>query len=61
MGSIWSGLVSHAPAYCFAWICRAGCRISADADLDISVIVLIAAEILVAGINIVVDLYAGVD
>jgi hypothetical protein len=26
-----------------------------------SVIILIAAEILVAGINIVVDLYAGVD
>ena len=29
--------------------------------MDIIVIVLIAAEILVAAINIVVDLYAGVD
>ena len=40
---------------------RAGCRISVGANLGVSVIVLIAAEILVAAINIVVDLYAGVD
>lgn len=40
---------------------RAGHRISVGANFDIPVIVLIAAEILVAAINIVVDLYAGVD
>ncbi len=32
-----------------------------DAKRTITVIVLIAAEIVVAAINIVVDLYAGVD
>ena len=40
---------------------KAGYRRSVAADFDIPVIVLIAAEILVAAINIVVDLYAGVD
>lgn len=37
------------------------CKIGACANTCVSVIVLIAAEIVVAAINIVVDLWAGVD
>lgn len=41
------------------WYCQSMClEIPAD---HFAVIILIAAEILVAGINIVVDLYAGID
>lgn len=46
------------------WLRRDGCadlRRYAGEYLEWIVIVLIAAEILVAAINIVVDLYAGVD
>ena len=50
MGSIWSGLVS----LIFVYIDKGWANL-------FLVIVLIAAEILVAAINIVVDLYAGVD
>lgn len=56
MGSIWSGLV---------WLNIPSCLLSRvlgdGANAWVAVIILIAAEILVAAINIVVDLYAGVD
>ena len=50
MARSWSGLVSYNPFYL-----NQG---SEDAD-NCVVIVLIAAEIVVAAVNIVVDLYAG--
>ena len=40
------------------WYVKTCLKIFAD---HFTVIILIAAEILVAGINIVVDLYAGID
>lgn len=49
MASTWNGLVST--------IAKQVCM----RELTLTVIVLIAAEILVAAVNIVVDLYAGVD
>ena len=45
----------------FPPISGAGLDVACVAKCEVSVIVLIAAEILVAAINIVVDLYAGVD
>jgi uncharacterized Rmd1/YagE family protein len=59
----WSGLVSLPSCHlCSLHRTEARWPVSADNLLTLSlVIILIAAEILVAGINIVVDLYAGVD
>ncbi len=50
MGRCWSGLVSRIPGVGELQLAN-----------DTIVIILIAAEILVAAVNIVVDLYAGVD
>jgi hypothetical protein len=58
MGSIWSGSVSFLEPLVLA---LARFYSGEDANGMIIVIVLIAAEIVVAAINIVVDLYAGVD
>ncbi len=57
MGSIWSGLVRFFSPGEFG--SQFG-GLRADVSMNV-VIVLIAAEILVAAVNIVVDLYAGVD
>ena len=56
MGSISSGLVR--PTFPALPSMSLRCH---GADFENLVIVLIAAEILVAAVNIVVDLYAGVD
>lgn len=63
MGSIWSGSVSFCPLpllFRFG-LSRFEYRYGLFWADTIAVIVLIAAEILVAAVNIVVDLYAGVD
>jgi hypothetical protein len=54
MGSTWSGLVCDLFHF-FVFVGDLGGRLIG------TVIILIAAEILVAAINIVVDLYAGVE
>ena len=73
MESFWSGLVCFLPPFSwhhslggldFGVVVALGFCVFASIGgllMGVIVIILIAAEILVAGINIVVDLYAGVD
>lgn len=61
MANIWSGLVSLPFLPLRIWLLRVRNVKGRSLTGAITVIILIAAEILVAAINIVVDLYAGVD
>lgn len=61
MANIWSGLVSLPFLLLRIWLLRVRNVKGRSLTGAITVIILIATEILVAAINIVVDLYAGVD
>lgn len=61
MANIWSGLVSLPFLLLRIWLFQVRNVKGRSLTGAVTVIILIAAEILVAAINIVVDLYAGVD
>lgn len=61
MGRCWNGSVSYYPCSPYCILQVTFLKKEYLTDIFSPVIVLIAAEILVAAVNIVVDLYAGVD